>query len=614
MSFSFVRSTAHPFGTTARWGMGLVAAVALATGARGADPYRGLWVGEVTLTHVNEVSVPLDAQNVPRAADPKVPTPTFDQAHLRLILHVNGSGQVSLLRDVALLRRDTETGAAGEGPLRSESEAALVTDARLYGEFPPQPALRWATAVFDFGDSQATGAVDWLVDAAVAAVANSVNQTTANLNTEAGRFQAVEAAKAAATTAATPRVALADATARFGQFLATDLTRATVTAIANAPDPAGAAAAARAAATTLRDQSFYQDGRGIEMVDAVVAAVVAAAADAKVGTAQNVAAAYADLADDYHRFLAGKQFGAMIAGAAAAASTAAVTPGATEATIRAAVDGDAAVVAARSAAVSLRVAAYDDRRASLAVEQIVEAVVAAVLAGPPEDATAAALEQMGREVLANEVVRYPRPGLVPSTDYDVFVRSTTFSGAVATAAQAAAEGAVTERRNNPPPFSTEESLARAARIAALNALRLVYVAAAGARQTTLPLVGSLGLGEGDPRLTATLGADDPPLGPAALQGTLRLPASHPTNPFRHRRHPDHTVGFDITRLLRLDFNGVSGGTLERAGYGVDRITGTYREEIMGLHKKLGPAQDVGLRVEGTFELQRLSLIDALNAH
>ena len=39
-----------------------------------------------------------------------------------------------------------------------------------------------------------------------------------------------------------------------------------------------------------------------------------------------------------------------------------------------------------------------------------------------------------------------------------------------------------------------------------------------------------------------------------------------------------------------------------------------REEILGLHKKLGPAQDVGLRVEGTFELQRLSLIDALNAH
>lgn len=100
---------------------------------------------------------------------------------------------------------------------------------------------------------------------------------------------------------------------------------------------------------------------------------------------------------------------------------------------------------------------------------------------------------------------------------------------------------------------------------------------------------------------------------AALEGTLRLAASHPTNPFRHRRHPDHRVGFDVTRKLRLDFDGEAGGTLERAGYGVDRITGVYREEILGLHKPLGPGRDVGLRVEGKFRLQRLALIETLNA-
>ena len=35
-----------------------------------ASPYRGLWVGEVQLDGVNEVSVPLDANNIPRAPDP----------------------------------------------------------------------------------------------------------------------------------------------------------------------------------------------------------------------------------------------------------------------------------------------------------------------------------------------------------------------------------------------------------------------------------------------------------------------------------------------------------------------------------------------------------------
>jgi hypothetical protein len=46
---------------------------------------------------------------------------------------------------------------------------------------------------------------------------------------------------------------------------------------------------------------------------------------------------------------------------------------------------------------------------------------------------------------------------------------------------------------------------------------------------------------------------------------------------------------------------------------VQRITGVYREEIFGLHKPLGPQQDKGLKVEGRFELNRISLIDALNA-
>jgi hypothetical protein len=73
------------------------------------------------------------------------------------------------------------------------------------------------------------------------------------------------------------------------------------------------------------------------------------------------------------------------------------------------------------------------------------------------------------------------------------------------------------------------------------------------------------------------------------------------------------VGFDITRKLRLDFNGAPTNAPTRAGFGVDRITGIYREEIFGLHKPLGPDKDIGLKVEGTFELNRISHIDTLNA-
>jgi hypothetical protein len=45
---------------------------------------------------------------------------------------------------------------------------------------------------------------------------------------------------------------------------------------------------------------------------------------------------------------------------------------------------------------------------------------------------------------------------------------------------------------------------------------------------------------------------------------------------------------------------------------VDEISGTYAEEIFGLHKPLGPSKNIGLKVAGSFKLHRISLIDALN--
>jgi hypothetical protein len=80
----------------------------------------------------------------------------------------------------------------------------------------------------------------------------------------------------------------------------------------------------------------------------------------------------------------------------------------------------------------------------------------------------------------------------------------------------------------------------------------------------------------------------------------------------HRRHPDHTEGFPITRRISLTVDAPTPGNSGRAGYGVSRITGTYAEEIFGLHKPLGNSQNVGLRTRGTFNLNRLTFVETLN--
>jgi hypothetical protein len=294
-----------------------------------------------------------------------------------------------------------------------------------------------------------------------------------------------------------------------------------------------------------------------------------------------------------------------------------VVPDATAITIREAVDDNPAVDEAGSQAQTYRVALYQDTRASDAVETVLDAIVnsaASALPAPPgtEETIRQAADQAGRTALANDVPRSAVPLPAPTLEYNSFVTSTDFTTSPDTAAQAAAAAAVSERVNN--ALYTEQSIENAALVGAVTALRNAFAAAARTVRTELPLIGKFGPGQGDPRLSFEIKKDNgSPLGAAGLEGTLFLPASHPTNPFRHRRHPDHTVGLDILRKLRLDFNGSTGDPLGRAGFGVDRIAGTYREEIFGLHKPLGPNKDVGLKVEGTFELNRVSLIDTVNA-
>jgi hypothetical protein len=81
----------------------------------------------------------------------------------------------------------------------------------------------------------------------------------------------------------------------------------------------------------------------------------------------------------------------------------------------------------------------------------------------------------------------------------------------------------------------------------------------------------------------------------------------------HRRHPDHTMGYQITRALTIQIDPPNGtNALVTAGFGVDKITGKYHEEIMGLHKPLGQNQNIGLITEGPIVLNHISPVDTLN--
>ncbi len=99
----------------------------------------------------------------------------------------------------------------------------------------------------------------------------------------------------------------------------------------------------------------------------------------------------------------------------------------------------------------------------------------------------------------------------------------------------------------------------------------------------------------------------------SVTGTMVLPRTHPTNPFRHKFHPIHrnenpedpSFGYEITRTMSISFDTPADGDFDDGGFGVDRLTGVYREQISGLHK-------IPLIVEGTIRIDRISMVGALN--
>jgi hypothetical protein len=589
-----------------------------------------LWVGEVALNAVNEATGAVGDSNTYEFSDPEVPTATSDTAFLRLILHVNGAGQVRLLKSVAIVK--------GNVLPDGTTDVLLLTDPGLYSNHPGI-AKRIATAFFDFGDQQAVTAVQELIDTAtstavtraIAGDTQAAIETKALVDLDLVVDQAdVDAAYLDRGTGASSFLTdsfftlpqaetIADEVARLidvGTKSAADFDHdASAGSYAPFPgDPLGGNFAALVAtAEALRDSSFYGDTRGI---DAIVGIVVAAAqavdgtvAGADLATKQANARRAAegarhnaaDVTQAYNRFLASSVFTALpgvIPDAAVEEALLAQGRGETEAEIvtavRDALLAKTAVMAAYSDAETIKSASlWQDPRARWAVDalinetadaaaaQVIISQVEPVLKEAVEDAVIAAFESIQAS---------PVFASAPSPDYTGFIGDTAYASASATAASTAAAEAFFQHGAG---VTDADALTFLTKRAVTKALVGARNKAAVLPQTSIPLGGSLSAG-------------------GALSGQIFLPALAPTNPFLHRLHPDHPEGFPITRKISLTVDAPGAGETGRAGYGVSRLSGTYLEEIFGLHKPLGNNQDVGLKTQGAFTLNRLTLVDTLN--
>lgn len=92
-----------------------------------ANPLAGLWVGSASLNAVSEA----------HSGDPSTPTPTRSEMNLRLILHVDGTGQTRLLKEVIQMWRDgTFTNDAnGNQVLEKPGSYVLLTDDTKISQF-----------------------------------------------------------------------------------------------------------------------------------------------------------------------------------------------------------------------------------------------------------------------------------------------------------------------------------------------------------------------------------------------------------------------------------------------------------------------------------------------
>lgn len=535
------------------------------------NPNAGLWIGEALVSQVSEVSVPIDENNVPRAPDPNVPTPAHDLASLRLIIHVDAFGKVRFLKDVAIvksLRVSTD--------LELDQGVALITDPSLYSNYSGKPGQRFAAAAFDFGDQKASLVLDTLMEAAISAAAAKANDSTNVLNSTLKNV-----AKSEALNAANIILTRADLNKAFNDYVSSNITSADLTTKLNASGVFGTP-------NLPQKDSPYNDSRATEMVASLNAILTGnLTSEQKTKELNNTAASFVDSNNEYNRFIEGGYFSEMILAAAAKVASEKIADNTkTHENYLTALSTVNVINDAKEEALKIKITnyGYTDTRGEDAINKVLNDIVSKAVSSNLTTVNSIKNELISEGVrsLANDVKRYPSPSTTPTSGYNAFIASSEFTGAAVKAAEAASTAVYNERVGS--SFPNLVSYSNAAKIAVANELKSAVSAAARANVSELIMDGTV---DGN-----------------TLSLTFKLPASHPTNPFRHRRNPDHTTGRDITRKIELT-------SLSKIN---DKLTGAYDEEIIGLHKLLGPNKDIGLKVRGSFELNRVSNVATLNGN
>ena len=123
--------------------------------------------------------------------------------------------------------------------------------------------------------------------------------------------------------------------------------------------------------------------------------------------------------------------------------------------------------------------------------------------------------------------------------------------------------------------------------------------------------------------------DGGPFGTGTVTTTTELPAEHALNPYRHKYHPDHSIGYTIHRTVTLAFDALDPRARiltnddppvpafdSIAGYGDVVVGGNYEETIRGLfaaeQASEGPPVARDITVRGIFYLWQVSRIGSLN--
>ena len=535
------------------------------------DSNSGLWIGEALVSQVSEVSVPIDENNVPRAPDPNVPTPAHDLASLRLIIHVDAFGKVKFLKDVAIVKSSRVS-----TDLELDQGVALITDPSLYSNYSGKPGQRFAAAAFDFGDQKASLVLDTLMEAAISAAAAKANDSTNVLNSTLKNV-----AKSEALNAANIILTRADLNKAFNDYVSSNITSADLTTKLNASGVFGTP-------NLPQKDSPYNDSRATEMVASLNAILTGnLTSEQKTKELNNTAASFVDSNNEYNRFIEGGYFSEMILAAAAKVASEKIADNTkTHENYLTALSTVNVINDAKEEALKIKITnyGYTDTRGEDAINKVLNDIVSKAVSSNLTTVNSIKNELISEGVrsLANDVKRYPSPSTTPTSGYNAFIASSEFTGAAVKAAEAASTAVYNERVGS--SFPNLVSYSNAAKIAVANELKSAVSAAARANVSELIMDGTV---DGN-----------------TLSLTFKLPASHPTNPFRHRRNPDHTTGRDITRTLKLTNLSIDN----------NKLTGIYDEEIIGLHKLLGPNKDIGLKVRGSFELNRVSNVATLNGN